>query len=59
MGGKCYIEIDWAEDKAGNQITGPVGPFDSLPEADAWMTSRVYNGEWSLVLLHSPWEVEL
>lgn len=58
MGGKCYIEIDWAEDKAGNQITGPVGPFDSLSEADAWMMGRVYNGECGVVLLHSPGEVE-
>ena len=55
MGGKCYIEIDWAEDKAGNQITGPVGPFDSYHEADAWMTGRVYNGEWGVVSLCPPW----
>lgn len=46
------IEIDWAEDRAGNAINGPVGPFPDENAADRWATDAIYNGEWNTARLH-------
>lgn len=51
---KAIVEIDWAEDRAGNPIKGPIGPFDSERLADEWGLAAIYNGEWNTVALKPP-----
>lgn len=51
---KAIVEIDWAEDRAGNVIEGPVGPFDSESLADEWALEAIYNGEWNTATLRPP-----
>ncbi|WP_136054337.1 hypothetical protein [Microbacterium sp. K24] len=51
---KAIVEIDWAEDRAGHPIEGPVGPFDSERLADEWALEAIFNGEWSTATLTPP-----
>ena len=51
---KAIVEIDWAEDRAGHPIEGPVGPFDSERLADEWALASIYNGEWNTAFLRLP-----
>lgn len=48
------VEIDWATDANGYDIVGPVGPFESAAEADAWGLANVCNGEWNVAALSKP-----
>jgi len=56
---KAIVEIDWAEDRVGNSINGPVGPFDSERLADEWALEAIYNGEWNTAMLNPPTPVIL
>jgi hypothetical protein len=56
---RAIVEIDWAEDRAGNSIEGPVGPFDSEHLADEWALEAIYNGEWNTARLKPPTPVIL
>lgn len=51
---KAIVEVDWAEDRAGNAIEGPIGPFDSEYLADQWALGTIYNGEWNTAVLRPP-----
>lgn len=46
------VEIDWAEDENGVAIDGPVGPFLSQRQAQAWGEEAIWNGEWNVARLH-------
>ena len=56
---KAIVEIEWAEDRTGNAIEGPVGPFDSERLADEWALQAIYNGEWNTATLRPPTPVTI
>ena len=48
------VEIDWADDEAGQPLAGPVGPFGTVEEAHAWAERTICNGEWNTAILVPP-----
>lgn len=55
----AFINIDWADNKIGEELSGYYGPFDSAEAADAWGRSQIRDGEWEVIIPQAPADVEI